>query len=75
MSLKDGIDTHLLSRGEGTTFEIDVSQPLPNVEEEEKVFDKEEVYKHLNSNCIGIEGDSASDSEDAMVSKKTVSWF
>lgn len=45
------------------------------MEEEEEVFDKEEVYKHLNSNCIGIEGDSASDSEDAMVSKKTVSWF
>ena len=49
-----------------TTFEIDVSQSLPYVEEEE-VFDKEEVYKHLNSNCIGLEGDSASDSEDAMV--------
>ena len=73
MSLKDGIDTHLLSRGEGTTFEIDVSQSLPPNVEEEEVFDKEEVYKHLNSNCIGIEGDSASDSEDAMVSRKIAS--
>ena len=72
VSLKDGIDTHLLSRGEGTTFEIDVSQSLPNVEEGE-AFDKEEVYKHLNSNCIGVEGDSASDSEDAMVSRKIAS--
>ena len=72
VSLKDGIDTHLLSRGEGTTFEIDVSQSLPNVEEEE-AFDKEEVYKHLNSNCVGVEGDSASDSEDAMVSRKIAS--
>ena len=72
VSLKDGIDTHLLSRRERTTFEIDVSQSLPNVEEEE-AFDKEEVYKHLNSNCIGLEGDSASDSEDAMVSREIAS--
>ena len=61
----------LLSRGEGTTFEINVTKPLPNMEEGE-VFDKEDIYKHLNSNCIGIEGDSASDSEDAMVSKDSL---
>ena len=40
--------------------------------EEEEVFNKEDIYKHLNSNCIGIEGDSASDSEDAMVSKDSL---
>ena len=61
----------LLSRGEGTTFETDVTQPLPNMEEEE-VFDKKDIYKHLNPNCIGIEGDSASDSEDAMVSEDSL---
>ena len=33
--------------------------------EEEEAFDKEEIYKDLNSNCIGLEGDSASDSEAA----------
>ena len=38
-----------------------------------EVFDKEEVHQHLNSNCIGLEGDSASDSEDAMVSREIAS--
>ena len=40
--------------------------------EEGEVFDRKDIYKHLNPNCIGIEGDSASDSEDAMVSEDSL---
>jgi len=61
--LKDGIDIQQLSRGEGTTFEID---PSPG-EEEEETFDQEGVYEQLNYACTDIGGDSGSESEDAMV--------
>ena len=41
--------------------------------EEEETFDKDEVYKYLNSNCIALDGDLASDSEDATVSREIAS--
>ena len=68
VTLKEGIDLAQLHSGEGTVFELDPSGPLPGggeqKEAEEQEFDREEVLRHLNFDCIDIGGEEEADSDE-----------